>query len=270
MITIHSLSGGKSSSYMARHYPADYNIFALVTIDEKNCKPKDKSIIKYVSDKINKEFISTAEDDMTLFAMRDLEQLIGKNIIWVNSISFDKLINKKSNLLPSSLRRYCTTELKIRPIFDWWYKNINQKIKMGIGFRYDEKERAEKFSVDFKGIVGKNGTRNKWDTIEWREGYFPMIENKIFQIDVKKWADKSGIIFPNDSNCVGCFHKPNQQLRKNWNDNTNKLEWFAKMERKSKGTWKQKITYDEIRRIGLQQDFIFGTGSGCQGGFCTD
>lgn len=78
MKTIHSLSGGKSSSFMAYHYPADYNIFALVTIEDKNCKPKDDSIIKYVSEKINKDFIATAEDDLTLYAMRDLEQLIGK------------------------------------------------------------------------------------------------------------------------------------------------------------------------------------------------
>lgn len=29
-------------------------------------------------------------------------------------------------------------------------------------------------------------------------------------------------------------------------------------------------TYDSVKKIGLQQDFFFGTGSGCQAGFCTD
>ena len=141
---------------------------------------------------------------------------------------------------------------------------------MGIGYRYDEKERAERLITSFKGIVGKRGTRNKWEEIEWREGYFPLIENKIFPNDVKKWADKSGIYFPIDSNCVGCFHKHLQQLRKNWDDNPNKLQWFSDAEKLGKGTWRSEGSYDDFKRLGIQQDFIFGTGSGCNGGFCTD
>jgi len=156
MKTINSLSGGKTSSYLAYHYPADYNIFALVKIDDINCKPKDSKLIQLVSDKIGEDFIATAESDLTLKVILDLEQLIGQNIIWVTGLSFDKLI-KKQTILPNSLRRFCTQEMKMRPIWDWWYKNINEKVKMGIGFRYDELERAERFTVSFKGIVGKQG-----------------------------------------------------------------------------------------------------------------
>ena len=163
MKTIHSLSGGKTSSYMAVHYPADYNIFALVTIEDKKCAPKDAGIIKYVSNKIGKDFIATAEDDSTLYAMRDLEQLIGKEIIWVVGESFDWIVEHRGGWLPSALRRYCTVEMKIRPIFEWWFKNIGEKVKMGIGYRWDELERAKKFNTTFKGIVGKRNTRNKWE-----------------------------------------------------------------------------------------------------------
>jgi len=42
------------------------------------------------------------------------------------------------------------------------------------------------------------------------------------------------------------------------------------MEINSKYNWKSNMTYDQIKTIGLQQDFFFGTGSGCQAGFCTD
>lgn len=268
MKIINSLSGGKTSSYMAVHYPADYNIFALVTIEDKNCTPKDESIIKYVSNKIGQDFIATAERDTTLYAMRDLEQLLGKEIIWVSGLPFEKMMKKKGGALPNQQWRFCTTELKMRPIWDWWYKNINEKIKMGIGFRYDEMERAERLSTSFKGVVGKRGTRNKWEEIEWREGYFPLIEDKIVHYQVKKWADKSGLIFPSDSNCVGCFHKPLQQLRKNWDDETSKMQWFANQETNAR--WKKEMTYEQIKTIGLQQEFFFGTGSGCQAGFCTD
>lgn len=95
-----------------------------------------------------------------------------------------------------------------------------------------------------------------------------MIEDKIVHYHVKKWADKSGLIFPSDSNCVGCFHKPLQQLRKNWDDETTKMQWFANQETNAR--WKKEMTYEQIKTIGLQQEFIFGTGSGCQAGFCTD
>jgi hypothetical protein len=268
MKIINSLSGGKTSSYMAVHYPANYNIFALVTIEDANCQPADKELIKYVSEKIGKDFIATAEDDATLYAMRDLEQLIGKEITWVAGNSFEKLNNRK-NALPNLMWRYCTTELKMRPIFDWWFKNINEKVLMNIGIRYDEMERADNIRNSFKGIVGKRGTRNKWEEIEWREASFPLIEDKIIHPRVVKWASQSGLAFPSDSNCVGCFHKPLQQLRKNWDDNPKKMQWFSDQETQTK-KWKKEMNYDYIKNLPLQSEFDFGTGAGCSSGFCTN
>lgn len=269
MKTIHSLSGGKTSSYMAYHYPADYNLFALVKIDDPSCKPKDDKLIQMVSDKIGEDFVATAESDDTLRVMFELEQMIGREIIWVHGKSFDNLI-KSQTILPNSLRRFCTQEMKLRPIWDWWFKNINEKVKMGIGFRYDEMERADRFTTSFKGIVGKRGTRNKWEEIEWREGWFPLIDDRIHHFQVKQWALKTGLPFPEDSNCVGCFHKPLQQLRKNFEDYPEKMEWFNNQEKNARGSWKQDVTYEKISKMGLQMDFFFGTGSGCQAGFCTD
>lgn len=268
MKIINSLSGGKSSSYMAYHYPADYNIFACVLIDDIKCKPKDDFFIKIISNKLGKDFIGTAESDLTLRAMLDLEQIIGKEITWVSGNSFEKTIKKAGGSPPNMMWRFCTTEMKMRPIFDWWFKNIGEKIKMGIGFRYDEFERAERFTTKFKGITGKRGTRNKWEELEWRDGYFPLIEDKIIHSQVIKWVNKIGIKFPSDSNCVGCFHKPIMQLRKNWDDETLKMQWFSNQE--IKGTFKKEMNYEQIKKIGLQTDFFFGTGSGCQAGFCTD
>ena len=269
MKIVNSLSGGKTSSYMAIHYPADYNVFALVTIDDINCKPKDKFIIDFVSNKINKEFIATAEDDKTLYAMYELEQKIGKEIIWLNDLSFDGLIQQR-NRLPNKIWRFCTIDMKLVPIFNWWKENINEKIIMQIGYRYDEIERSHRLSNKMKVIVGKskNGNRNKWGEIEWREGKFPLIEDKILHYKVKQWADESEILFPNDSNCVGCFWKPHQQLRKNWDENKDKMQWFSNQENKRK--WKLETTYEKIKKYPIQSDFEFGTGSGCQAGYCTD
>jgi hypothetical protein len=270
MKTVNSLSGGKTSSYMAVHHPADYNIFSLVTIDSEYCKPKDESLVKYISEKIGKSFIATAESDKTLYVMRDLEQLLGKEIIWVTGLSFDKVIEKKK-ALPNMMWRFCTTEMKMKPIFDFCQSVIGDVVQMQIGFRLDESERANRENTKFKTIVGQseNG-RNKWDEIYWRELSYPLIEAKKTHYDISEWAKSSGLTFPSDSNCVGCFWKPIQQLRKNWEEEPNKMRWFDEMERKMGRRFKKEMTYRNVKKIGIQQDFLFGTGSGCQAGYCTD
>ena len=37
MVKVNSVSGGQTSAYIAANYPADYNVFALVRTNDKNC-----------------------------------------------------------------------------------------------------------------------------------------------------------------------------------------------------------------------------------------
>ena len=272
MKTINSISGGRTSAFMAFHYPADIELFSLVCIEASDCKPKDKSLVQYVSDKIGRDFIATAESDKTLVVVRDLEQLIGRNITWVAGDTFEQVIQKRK-IIPNQIWRFCTTEMKIKPIFNYCQEAVGDIVDMRIGFRYDEKERGErnKNNTRFKTIVGQSeGGRNRWSEIEWRKLSFPLIDNKVGHYEVHQWAQFSGLDFPNDSNCVGCFHKPFQQLRKNWDDEPQKMKWFSNMEKQVGAKWKKEMTYASVKKIGLQSDFAFGTGSGCQAGFCTD
>ena len=274
MKTINSVSGGKTSSYLTIHYPADYNVFALITTEDIRSRPKDDALIKMVSDKIGREFIATAESDLTLKAVIDLEQLLGKEIVWLVGDTFEQTIKKNGGILPNFMLRFCTHQMKMKPIFDWWTKEINEIVEMRVGYRYDELERADRFTTKFKTIVGRTAKRNKWGEIEWRIGKFPLIEDKVTHLKVKQWAESSGLIFPSDSNCVGCFHKSIQQLRKNFEDYPEKMNWFAEQEiitKKGKQLkWKKEMSYSQIKFVGLQTDFNFGTGSGCQAGLCTD
>lgn len=245
------MSGGKTSSYMAVHYPADVEVFSLVRIEDSHCTPRDKKLVQRVADKIGQEFIATAESDLTLYAMFDLEQMIGREIVWVSGKTFDRTIQRRKHL-PNIEWRFCTKEMKLRPIQK--YCKQFGRVEMRIGFRWDEFERGANFEVNQS----------------WRVVKFPLIEDKISHYPIYQWAKQSGIIFPSDSNCVGCFHKPIQQLRKNFDDNPKKMEWFALQETNNR-QWKKEMDYFTIKnKVGLQQDFFFGTGSGCQAGFCTD
>ena len=287
MKTINSLSGGKTSSYLAMNYPVDYNIFSLVCIDDENCRPSDKKMVQAVNDKFEKygylkkygEFIATAEDDKILKVMFDLEQMLGSEIVWVRHQSLDWWIDKKGMLMNMNMR-YCTTETKIIPICEWVVNELMLKedmkpVLMNQGIRYDEIDRAKKGkNKEYKNKIitgkSKNGTRNKWTEYFWAIGNYPLINNRISHYSIQEYWKSKSILFPEDSNCVGSFWKDVQQLRKNWDDQKNKMQWFSDQEKRKKHFFKPNIDYSQIKNIGIQQEFNFGTGSGCQAGFCTD
>ena len=278
MKTVNSLSGGKTSSYIAANYPADYNVFALVRTNDKNCMFPDKKIRQEVSDRIGTEFIGTLEMDTIIYTMLDLEQYIGKKIDWVTGITFEEVVDTKGGWLPSMLRRFCTTEMKMKPIMEWWQKEINEVVEMRIGFRANEMRRANSLNKRLvngiqrsKFVVGKskNG-RNKWAELDWRVPTYPLIskDNPIFKDDIEiYWKDKT-IRFAEINNCVGCFHRNEVLLKKMWETHKNKMEWFAKQEHKGKGTWKEEMNYKQIKNWKLQVELSFEDFDECDSGYC--
>lgn len=288
MITVNSLSGGRTSSYLAVHYPADINLFALVTIEDVRATPKDKKLVQMVSDKIGKEFIATAEDNRTLQVMFDLEQIIGKEIVWLNERTYDSLFREKHffggkpNRLPSWARRYCTVELKLVPIFKYCFINLleheQDKVKMRIGYRVDESHRKDKFydkNNEFMKfpIACKNYLQRRQIKKEyhWREAQFPLIDDQITNFDViRYWRDKS-IVFPPQSNCVGCFHKDEVSLHLQWENAPDQMQWFADQEKLKMGTWlDSNLKYERIKDMQFTMPLDFDmAGVSCAGG-CTD
>ncbi len=298
--TVNSISGGKTSAYISVHYPADYEVFSLVCINDQKSRPKDKKVTDYVNNKLEKfrnefgEFIATAEDDATLVAMMDLEQYIGREIIWVRGMSFDDVIDKGTQTrLPSWARRYCTEKMKLLPIFYWWFNNIGGDCNMRIGFRFDEYDRMERFfnysdPTNFRiPIACKTYGQKKQilKTFNWRYCSFPLIKNSITKDIVSKYWQANGWIdddlfgggrrqikFPAISNCVGCFHKKPETLAVMWNLNESKMKWFAEQEKKEMGTWLDSmITYEQIGMN--REDWIeemIKDGSSCDSGGCTD
>ena len=133
MKTVNSLSGGKTSSYIAANYPADYNVFALVRTNDTKCLFPDAKIRQIVSDKIGTEFIGTLEEDDIIYTMLDLEQFIGCEIIWLSENTFENVIQKHGNYLPNLMSRFCTVDMKIKPIAQWCYENrINSAFKLEV------------------------------------------------------------------------------------------------------------------------------------------
>ena len=100
MKTVTSVSGGQTSAYIAANYPSDYLVFALVRIEDKASMYPDAGVRKIVSDKIGADFIATAEDDIIIRTMLDLEQFLGKEIVWVTGMTYDATIKMKGGVSP--------------------------------------------------------------------------------------------------------------------------------------------------------------------------
>lgn len=168
------------------------------------------------------------------------------------------------------MTRFCTTKMKIEPIANFCRNEIKEIVKTRLGIRYDEQNRVNYTNTDFKFHNGfsLNG-RNKWITEKYRELEYPLVDDKIMHHRIYLWSLSTPMIFPEDSNCVGCFHKSAQQLRKNWDLEPEKMQWFADQETGRK-KFKKEMKYEAIKKIGLQADFVFGEGSSCNSGGCTD
>jgi len=230
MKKINSLSGGKTSSYIAANYPADYNIFSLVRTNDTNCLFPDSKIRQIVSDKIGTEFIGTLEEDTIIYTMLDLEQFIGQEIVWLSKNTFEEVIGSYKmangkNYLPNQMTRYCTTDMKVKPIAQWCYENTELPVEMRIGFRANEMSRAK-----------------------------TMIERAVNGIESFKF--------------VGCFHRSELMLKHMSNKAEKQFNWFIEMEKKNGCTFKSGITYEKIKSYRTQLELFDDDFNECDSGYC--
>tara|TARA_R100000656_G_C3927677_1_gene124128 strand:- start:10 stop:852 length:843 start_codon:yes stop_codon:yes gene_type:complete len=278
MKTVNSISGGKTSAYIAAHYPADFNVFSLVRTEHQKSKFKDKKIRKIVEDRIQAPFISTAEDDVIIYTILDLEQFLGQKIHWVTGITFDEVVKTKGGWLPNKLHRYCTTHLKLNPIFEWWQKTINDPAEFRIGFRANEQSRAKRMLektnqnglLEMKTIIGKRKTRNKWGMIEWQKPTFPLIKDNIYKDQINKYWNDKKVRFAWMNNCVGCFHKSPLLLKKMYQLNPDKMSWFEEQEinRDKRDGWINHLRYSQIKNWQTQMELFKDDFNECDSGYC--
>jgi hypothetical protein len=279
MKTITSVSGGRTSAYLAAKYPSDYLLFALVRIEDENCRFPDGKISREIEDRIQAPFIGTAEDDKIIYTMLDLEQYLGQKIHWVTGMTYDEYIQKiNGGYTPNIDWRGCTTHLKLIPMAQWWLCNVGEPVLMQIGYRANETERANrslaklnenglselKIPIAHKRI--KRGWQNINNVVAWQRPTFKLIEDGIFRQDIDKfWIDKP-VRFADYNNCVGCFHRSPLFLAKMYDIHPNKMGWFEGKE--TKGTWKKDIRYEEIKKFKIQRALSFEDLGGCASGYC--
>lgn len=279
MKTVNSLSGGKTSSYIAANYLADYNVFSLVRTDDKNCLFPDKKIRQIVSDRIGKEFIGTLEEDTIIYTMLDLEQFIGSKIDWVSGKTFDNTIittKKGTKYLPNKMARYCTTELKTIPILKYIYNKICDDVEMRFGYRANETKRANKMmsKVDLDGFTYVKATfkkdknnRNIWNDYKYCKPKFPLIDDNIYKDMIEKYWVEKKVRFAYMNNCVGCWWRNPMLLKRMHDKFPKKMEWFANQENE-RSKWRSDISYKNIIKTKSQIQLFDDDFNECDSGYC--
>lgn len=281
MVKICSISGGKTSAYIAANYEHDDHVFALVRVDDEDCRFPDEKIRRQVEDRIQDDFIGTVEDDMIIYTLLDLEQYIGKEINWVTGPTFDYVVKYEGGWLPNKLHRYCTSLMKVTPIFQYCWNKYNEPVEMNIGFRANEVNRANRMmkKTNKEGLLeikhtfekhkdGRFKGKNKWEYFAWQKPNFPLIKDGIFKDNVESyWKDKP-VRFAELNNCVGCFHRNPMLLKLMEQKHPNKFSWFEKQEGGDNGYWRSDISYSEIKKHKLVQGLGFDDFTGCDSGFC--
>lgn len=280
MKTVNSISGGKTSAYIAKHYPSDIQLFSLVRVDDPKClwmEGKDEPTRNLISDRIGKEFVGTAEMDAIIYTILDLEQFIGQEIKILSGESFEQIIKNRGNYLPNQMARFCTSDMKITPIFNY-LKSINAiPCEMRIGFRPNELsradrvlERAEKDGFEYmKTIIHSSGKRNKWGKVKYRKVTFPLIQENISKdVIYNYWRDKQ-IRFAYRNNCVACVNRQPLMISHMATKERRKVEWFAEQERITGNRFLKGVTIEEILKFN-EQGTLFNDDdfNDCDSGFC--
>lgn len=279
MTTVNSISGGKTSAYIAANYKADYNVFALVRTNDVKCLFPDAKLRQMVSDRLGVEFIGTLEEDVIINTIFDLEQFIGQEIHWVTGRTFDEIIQRGAKKhLPNVTQRFCTSEMKLQPLFEWWDKNFDEPVEMRIGYRANETRRAVNMRnrlddngfLTHKKIIGKSKTQNKWDDIVWQKPVFPLIDDNIYKDNIEEYWRGKPVRFAYMNNCIGCFHRNEMLLRLMADKFPEKFDWFARQEQQGykSRTFKMGITYDRIRSAPLATSLDFDDFTDCDSGYC--
>ena len=279
MKTVNSISGGKTSAYIAKHFPADINIFSLVRIEDTDnlwMKGKDEKTRQLISDRLGKEFIGTAEMDEIIYTILDLEQFIGQEIKMITGNTFEEIIKQNYNYLPNKMTRYCTVEMKLKPIFNYLKENTELPVEMRIGFRPNEIKRAEGVLARaepngieyFDTIVGKAGTRNKWGKVPYRMCKFPLIDNNISKDTIYSyWQDKP-VRFAYRNNCVGCVNRQPLMISHMASKDLDKVKLIEKQEIKTGNRFLSDVSFTKILNFGTQATFFDDDFNECDSGFC--
>ena len=251
-----SFSGGRTSAYM------------LWRILEANNGLPEEAVVVFAN--------TGKEDEATLEFVRDCETHWNVPIIWVeydaeaernykivsfdtasrNGEPFEAVIHKRQ-YLPNPVTRFCTVEMKIRPIARYLIdigfadKNSHAENMSWVGIRADEQRRAAKITEKERIPLAMAGVTKEMVGEFWEKQEFDL-----------KLPNINGVTF--HGNCDLCFLKGANQTFRLIKEKPERAVWWMKMEAlalasKPSGAKfrKDRPSYLDMYNYALAQDDMF-------------
>lgn len=231
-----SFSGGRTSGYMLRR------------ILDVGLRPD----VHVVFADTGKERAETYDFVLALAAHWGVE------VHWVERPGqFTQLITDRK-FLPNPVMRFCTQELKIRPMRDWMLARGYEHWTNVVGIRADEPRRVAKM----KAAEEKRSER--WDIA------LPLADAGVTEADVMAfWRAQSFDLrlHPNEGNCDLCFLKGYSKKVAIVRDHPELAVWWAEQERRIGGTFRRdQPSYREM----LAQPSLYPPDHDLTECYCTD
>lgn len=202
-----SFSGGRTSGYMLRR------------ILDAGVQP-DVFVV----------FADTGKERAETYAfVRQCATRWGVVIHWVERAGgFTQLITDRK-FLPNPVTRFCTQELKIRPMRDWMLARGFQHWTNVVGIRADEPRRVAKM----RGAAETR--RQQWDIA------LPLAETGVTLGDVEAFWRAQPFdleLQPHEGNCDLCFLKGLRKRRQIIRDRPDLAAWWIEQEARTGGTFR--------------------------------
>lgn len=171
------------------------------------------------------------ERDETYRFVRNVAEHWGVKIEWVwREGYFTKLITDKK-FLPNPVMRFCTQELKIKPMKDWMIARGYEHWTNVVGIRADEPRRVARMREAEQKRSGE-----RFDIS------LPLADAGVTVSDVNTfWASQPFDLQlkPDEGNCDLCFLKGYDKVRNIVRDRPDLAQWWADQEARIGGTFRK-------------------------------
>lgn len=242
-----SFSGGRTSAFMTIECLKLPRFKNAVVIFSNTGKEEEETLIfvdkcdKYLQEHFNKEIIWIEYD--------------ANPEIWFNVVDFGTASRKgepfaslilKRKYTPNRVARFCTQDLKIRPMKKFCQQVLGWKhwINM-VGIRYDEPRRWSK---------SKSVTRSEVFDVEHILVGWKIV--KPFILDYFKKMPFDLQLEEHEGNCDVCFLKGKKKKQAIARKNPEKFDWWIDMEKAVNGRFMSDYGYDFLRDFTLAQQTI--------------
>jgi 3'-phosphoadenosine 5'-phosphosulfate sulfotransferase (PAPS reductase)/FAD synthetase len=141
---------------------------------------------------------------------------------------FVQLITDKK-FLPNPIMRFCTQELKLKPMRDWMLARGYEHWTNVVGIRADEPRRVAKMRA------AEQTRADKWDIA------LPLADAGVTESDVMAFWKAQPFdlqLKPDEGNCDLCFLKGYDKVRNIVRDRPDLAEWWAQQEERIGGTFR--------------------------------